>query len=74
MTKIIYLAVDVGLNWIFIRTVKRRLVNYGIVKYDKLVTFNIRIIAISLAMDVSTTIPCTNSSQIVLLIRGSHNA
>ncbi|KAA8899398.1 hypothetical protein FN846DRAFT_174551 [Sphaerosporella brunnea] len=52
MTKIIYLAIDMTLNWIFIRTVKERLVKQGIVKYDELVTFNIRIIFISLAMDL----------------------
>ncbi|KAI5858367.1 hypothetical protein BZA05DRAFT_1148 [Tricharina praecox] len=51
-TKVIYLVVDVGLNWLFVRTVKRRLIDHGIGKYDKLVTFNIRIIFISLAMDL----------------------
>ncbi|TGZ82262.1 hypothetical protein EX30DRAFT_220441 [Ascodesmis nigricans] len=50
--KSIYLVIDAFLNYYFVRVVKQRLVNQGSKKYNRLVTFNIRIIIISLAMDV----------------------
>lgn len=52
--KVIYLIVDAILNWYFVRTVKQRLVNNGSVKYNRLVKFNVRIICLSLMMDVSS--------------------
>lgn len=55
--KVILLVVDALLNWYFIRVVRKRLVAQGHTKYDKLVTFNVRIIAVSLAMDVSVAPP-----------------
>lgn len=58
--KVLYLFIDLALNIYFVRTVKKKLVNNGLRKYDKLVKFNIRIIFISLAMDVSTLNICLN--------------
>ena len=50
--KVIYLVVDAILNWYFINTVKQRLVKQGSAKYNRLVKFNVRIIFLSLTMDV----------------------
>lgn len=49
--KIIYLLVDASLNWYFIQIVRKRLIRSGLVKYDKLVRFNMWIIGFSLGMD-----------------------
>ncbi|KAJ7447668.1 hypothetical protein FB451DRAFT_1290105 [Mycena latifolia] len=50
--KTLYLLTDAALNYYFIRTVKHRLVQHGLKKYDALVRYNIRIVGVSLAMDV----------------------
>ncbi|KAH6676754.1 hypothetical protein B0J14DRAFT_586251 [Halenospora varia] len=50
--KVIYLLVDGALNWYFIYTVKTQLVNEGLVKYNRLVRFNMWIISFSLGMDI----------------------
>ncbi|EPE28170.1 hypothetical protein GLAREA_04961 [Glarea lozoyensis ATCC 20868] len=50
--KVIYLLVDAALNWYFIRTVQHKLVDQGLVKYNRLVRFNMWIIGLSLSMDV----------------------
>ncbi|KAG9100794.1 hypothetical protein FS749_012727 [Ceratobasidium sp. UAMH 11750] len=50
--KCLYLVTDGILNWMFIDTIKKRLVSMGLKKYDKLVRFNERIIIVSLSMDV----------------------
>ncbi|KAK7457056.1 hypothetical protein VKT23_010358 [Stygiomarasmius scandens] len=50
--KSVYLILDAVLNAIFIRTVKKRLVDHGLTKYDKIVRFNQRIIILSIGMDV----------------------
>ncbi|CAE6382430.1 unnamed protein product [Rhizoctonia solani] len=50
--KCLYLVTDAILNFIFIRSIKQRLLKLGLKKYDKLVKFNEKIIAVSLAMDV----------------------
>lgn len=50
--KVLYLLVDAGLNWYFLRTVKANLINNGLTKYDKLVTFNKKMVVLSLSMDV----------------------
>jgi len=49
--KVIYLITDACLNWYFIHTVQERLVRKGMVKYDRLVRFNVWIIGFSLSMD-----------------------
>ncbi|KAH7103672.1 hypothetical protein BKA62DRAFT_48180 [Auriculariales sp. MPI-PUGE-AT-0066] len=50
--KCLYLVLDAGLNWFFIRKVKTRLVQHGgFKKYQRLVTFNTRIIWVSIATD-----------------------
>ncbi|KUJ23511.1 uncharacterized protein LY89DRAFT_777246 [Mollisia scopiformis] len=49
--KIIFLIVDGCLNWLFIKTVREKLVSQGLVKYNRLVRFNQWIIGLSLAMD-----------------------
>ncbi|KAH8661036.1 hypothetical protein BGZ61DRAFT_564503 [Ilyonectria robusta] len=50
--KVIYLLVDAALNFLFIRIVRRNLVELGLSKYDNLVKFNMFIIVFSLSMDV----------------------
>ncbi|KAG7448431.1 uncharacterized protein BT62DRAFT_1003147 [Guyanagaster necrorhizus] len=50
--KSLYFCLDLALNVIFVRTVKRRLVDRGLRKYDHILLFNIRIISVSIAMDV----------------------
>ncbi|RDL42558.1 Uncharacterized protein BP5553_02537 [Venustampulla echinocandica] len=50
--KVIYLIVDMFLNWSFIYTVKRNLVKMGLEKYRSLVHVNIAIVLLSLSMDV----------------------
>jgi hypothetical protein len=53
-SRVIILLVDTGLNYYFLRTVKRRLVTYhGLTKYTPLVSFNARLIVVSISMDVS---------------------
>ena len=48
------LLVDAALNIYFIRSVKKRLVKYhGLKKYAALVTFNTRLMVVSICMDVS---------------------
>ncbi|KAF5368526.1 hypothetical protein D9758_002454 [Tetrapyrgos nigripes] len=49
--KCLYLLTDAALNWYFIHTVKKQLVTAGLRKYDRLVTFNVLILGVSLAMD-----------------------
>ncbi|KAJ6531486.1 hypothetical protein DFH09DRAFT_1183218 [Mycena vulgaris] len=50
--KTLYLLVDGALNYYFIRSVKKRLVQHGLKKYDALVRYNMQIVGVSLAMDV----------------------
>lgn len=49
--KVIFLIIDALLNWYFIHTVRKNLVQRGLTKYDALVRFNVSIVGISLAMD-----------------------
>ncbi|MCJ1433772.1 hypothetical protein MMC27_003137 [Xylographa pallens] len=52
-SKIIICLVDASLNWYFLRTVKNRLVKYhGLKKYAPLVSFNFRLMVISICMDI----------------------
>lgn len=51
--KTLYLLVDSMLNGYFIFMVRKHLVTYGLRKYNRLWKFNLRMIAISLSMDVS---------------------
>ncbi|KAL1663146.1 hypothetical protein GGF50DRAFT_116317 [Schizophyllum commune] len=50
--KVIYLTIDMSLNSYFILTVKRRLVSYGLKRYDALVRYNAYIAVVSCTMDV----------------------
>lgn len=50
--KFIYLVIDAGLNWYFLKVVQANLINNGLQKYNKLLRFNQRIIILSLLMDV----------------------
>lgn len=53
-SKVLILLVDAGLNYFFLRVVKSRLVNYhGLTKYAPLVSFNAKLMVVSIAMDVS---------------------
>jgi hypothetical protein len=54
ISKGLILIVDAGLNWYFLQTVKSRLVTqHGLTKYAPLVSFNAKIMILSVAMDVS---------------------
>lgn len=56
ISKILILLVDAGLNYYFLRTVKRRLVlRHGLTKYAPLVNFNARLMVVSILMDVRRT-------------------
>ncbi|TVY82664.1 hypothetical protein LSUE1_G002017, partial [Lachnellula suecica] len=50
--KVIYLVVDAVLNWYFIHIIRKKLVRHGLVKYDRVVRFNMYIIGFSLGMDI----------------------
>ncbi|KAL0065770.1 hypothetical protein AAF712_007257 [Marasmius tenuissimus] len=50
--KAIYLCLDLSLNIIFIVMIKRRLVNYHLSKYARVMRFNEYIIFISIGMDI----------------------
>jgi hypothetical protein len=52
-SKVLICLVDAGLNYYFLRTVKVRLVrHYGLIKYQPLVSFNAKLMVVSVAMDV----------------------
>lgn len=54
LSKAFICLVDAGLNYYFLRIVKQRLLNqYGLLKYAPLVTFNARLMVISVLLDVS---------------------
>ncbi|KAI1343720.1 hypothetical protein F5Y15DRAFT_175762 [Xylariaceae sp. FL0016] len=50
--KAIFAIIDVGLNVYFIYLVRAKLISNGLTKYDRLFTFNLGMIVISLALDV----------------------
>ncbi|OBT58624.1 hypothetical protein VE04_01790 [Pseudogymnoascus sp. 24MN13] len=52
-SKSLICVIDAALNYYFIRSVKERLVKYhGLVKYAPLVSFNARLLVVSVSMDV----------------------
>ncbi|CAJ2504158.1 Uu.00g115520.m01.CDS01 [Anthostomella pinea] len=52
-SKVLICIVDAGLNWYFLSTVKQRLVKEcGLVKYAPLVSFNARLMVVSIGMDL----------------------
>ncbi|KAK4092421.1 hypothetical protein Purlil1_3042 [Purpureocillium lilacinum] len=52
ISKILILLVDAGLNYYFLRTVKRRLiVQHALTKYAPLVSFNAKLMVLSICMD-----------------------
>ncbi|KAF4981687.1 hypothetical protein FZEAL_2574 [Fusarium zealandicum] len=52
MSKVLILLVDAGLNWYFLRTVKKRLIEqHRLKKYEPLVGFNAKLMIVSIAMD-----------------------
>jgi hypothetical protein len=54
VSKVLILIVDAGLNWYFLRIVKIRLVDQvGLTKYKPLVSFNAKLMIVSIGMDVS---------------------
>lgn len=55
ISKVIICLIDAGLNYYFLKIVKQRLLDqYGLMKYAPLVTFNARLMFISVLLDVST--------------------
>lgn len=54
MSKVLIMLVDALLNWYFLRTVKKHLVQqHGLLKYQPLVSFNAKLMIVSISMDVS---------------------
>ncbi|PSN70637.1 hypothetical protein BS50DRAFT_584239 [Corynespora cassiicola Philippines] len=52
ISKVLILLVDAYLNWYFLDTVKKRLVQqHGLTKYEPLVGFNAKLMVVSIAMD-----------------------
>ncbi|KAI8650856.1 hypothetical protein NCS57_01420600 [Fusarium keratoplasticum] len=52
ISKVLILLVDAGLNWYFLRTVKKRLLQqHRLKKYEPLVGFNAKLMIVSIAMD-----------------------
>jgi hypothetical protein len=53
-SKILICIIDAGLNWYFLRIVQQRLVKESrLTKYQPLVSFNAKLMIVSIAMDVS---------------------
>lgn len=53
ISKALILVIDAGLNWYFLRIVKLRLLRkHRLVKYKPLVSFNAKLMVVSVAMDV----------------------
>ncbi|KAF9034248.1 hypothetical protein BDZ89DRAFT_1158094 [Hymenopellis radicata] len=50
--KSMYLCLDLALNIVFIRTVKKSIVERGFTQYEAVMRYNMTLIAISIAMDV----------------------
>ncbi|PVH74942.1 hypothetical protein DL98DRAFT_602699 [Cadophora sp. DSE1049] len=50
--KVLYLLIDVELNWYFVRTVHTQLVSQGLLKYKRLIRFNMWMVGVSLGTDV----------------------
>ncbi len=46
-------CIDVALNWYFVKLVRKELIMPGMMKYERVTRFNIRIVFVSLLMDVS---------------------
>ena len=52
-SKVLICLVDAGLNYYFLRTVRVRLVKHlGLIKYAPLVSFNMKLMIVSISMDV----------------------
>ncbi|ORY66161.1 uncharacterized protein BCR38DRAFT_429458 [Pseudomassariella vexata] len=52
ISKVLILLVDAGLNWYFLRIVQKRLLEqHGLTKYAPLVSFNAKLMVLSVAMD-----------------------
>jgi hypothetical protein len=61
ISKVLILIVDAGLNYYFLRTVEHRLVKqHGLTKYRPLISFNAKLMVLSVAMDVSRAECVTN--------------
>jgi hypothetical protein len=67
ISKVLILIVDAALNWYFLRTVKIRLVKqHGLTKYRPLISFNAKLMVLSIGMDVSW-IECFTSPVYMLM-------
>lgn len=64
ISKVIICLIDAGLNYYFLRIVKQRLLDqYGLMKYSPLVTFNARLMFISVLLDVSARYSLSRSTR-----------
>ncbi|KAN0089469.1 hypothetical protein V8E51_019729 [Hyaloscypha variabilis] len=67
-SKVIILIVDAGLNYFFLHTVKKRLVNYhGLTKYAPLVSFNAKLMVLSVSMDLMLICLMSLKNQVVYI-------
>ena len=70
--KVLFAIVDLGLNLYFLYIVKSQLIACGLDKYKLLFNFNIGMVVISIAMDVSSPPYCWASGNIC--IGSPHNS
>ncbi|PMD19839.1 hypothetical protein NA56DRAFT_189097 [Hyaloscypha hepaticicola] len=67
-SKVIILIVDAGLNYFFLHIVKKRLVNYhGLTKYAPLVSFNAKLMVLSVSMDLMLICLMSLKNQVVYI-------
>ncbi|KAH9207524.1 hypothetical protein DL95DRAFT_249136, partial [Leptodontidium sp. 2 PMI_412] len=68
ISKVLILIVDAGLNYYFLRTVKQRLVKYyGLTKYAPLVSFNAKLMVLSVSMDLMLICLMSLKNQLVYI-------
>lgn len=61
--KVIFLFIDAGLNFYFIYLIRAKLIANGLSKYMPLFRFNLLIVGVSMALDVSQTPSNSTSTQ-----------
>ncbi|RDL31408.1 Uncharacterized protein BP5553_09617 [Venustampulla echinocandica] len=67
-SKVIILLVDAGLNYYFLRVVRNRLVKYhGLTKYAPLISFNAKLMVLSIGMDLMLILLMSLRNQVVYI-------